>query len=369
MSVSLQIAAAAFAVGLYYIVVWLWVGRDPEPGTIVTRYDPPRGLSPALMRYCWKQRFDERVVWAGLTSLVSRGLADLETLDGSTLIKPVWPPKRKPEIPKEEAVLYSDLATARGRRGIPLSMADERMTRMALSMSQVLRSKEQGRWFVENRHSVLGGAILSLVTLLFSINPSNTDGVLALIIPSTLIAVCVFYLYFLVQRIFELLKVAREYFKRPITARLSVMLMLGVPCAAGVWIGCIILFGNFGWVVLGQLALLTAINLVFLHLMKAPTKEGRRLLDEIEGFRSFLNSVEHLPMNRPEGPGPKRGDYEKYLPYALALEVEQQWCDQVSAIASSNSRYEELQRSTVFHLGMWDGRPVDVAFRPEPRSH
>ena len=31
------------------------------------------------MRYCWKQKFDERVVWSALMNLVARGLAVLET--------------------------------------------------------------------------------------------------------------------------------------------------------------------------------------------------------------------------------------------------------------------------------------------------
>jgi len=31
---------------VYYFVVWLAVGRDPKPGTIVPRYQPPVNLSP-----------------------------------------------------------------------------------------------------------------------------------------------------------------------------------------------------------------------------------------------------------------------------------------------------------------------------------
>ncbi len=359
------LACPTIVVTLYYVVVWYWWGRDPKPGTIVTRFDPPRAMSPALMRYCWKERFDERVIWAGLLSLVSRGLATLETREGVTFIKPVWPPQRNPAIPKEEATLYSDLATAKGRRGIPLSLTDDWLSHMSMRMAESLRRAEQGRWFVENRKTVFAGAALSLAALLFSVWPTTLDQLLSLVVPGPLIATSTFYLYFLSQRIFELARVASGHLNRSIAERLGTMLMLAIPCVAGIWIGFIVLYGNFGWTVLALVASLTLINLLFLHLMKAPTREGRKLLDEIEGFRHFLGLVEHLPMDRPEAPSPKTGHYEKYLPYALALEVEQQWCDQISAIGSSSHEYEEMQRSSVFHIGMWDGRPVEIAYRPQ----
>jgi hypothetical protein len=353
-------------VALYYMVVWLLWGRDPLAGTVVTRYDPPRGMSAGLMRYCWKQRFDERVVWAGLAGLVRRGLADFETREDGTYIRPVWPPEKKAALPKEEAVLYSDLATAKGRRGVRLAMTDESMSRMTVRMAESLNGQERGRWFVENRKTVLLGTVLSGAALLLAVDPSN-DQFYSLLVSAPLIAVSTFYLYLLTQRIAELVRVAGEHFTKAVAGRLATMLVLALSCVAGIWIASIVMYANMGWSVLEVVASLTLINLLFLYLMKAPTREGRKLLDEIEGFRHFLQMVEHLPMDRPEAPGPKRGLYEAYLPYALALEVEQQWCDQIAAIASSTRQYEELEKASVFHLGMWDGRPVDVAFRMEPK--
>lgn len=39
------------------------------------------------------------------------------------------------------------------------------------------------------------------------------------------------------------------------------------------------------------------INLLFHHLLKAPTQAGRRLLDELEGFRQFLDVAEREEIN------------------------------------------------------------------------
>ena len=64
------------------MIVWYFSGRNPKPGAIVIQYEPPRELSPAMVRYVWKQRFDERAVWALLVDFVSRGLATLESSNG-----------------------------------------------------------------------------------------------------------------------------------------------------------------------------------------------------------------------------------------------------------------------------------------------
>ena len=89
-------------------------------------------------------------------------------------------------------------------------------------------------------------------------------------------------------------------------------------------------------------------------------------MSEIEGFRLFLKSVERLPMQRSEAPGNKAGLYEKYLPYAIALEVEQAWGDQFLALASTFHQNAGLPGVESFYLGIWDGKPVEIVYKPEP---
>ena len=89
-------------------------------------------------------------------------------------------------------------------------------------------------------------------------------------------------------------------------------------------------------------------------------------MTEIEGFRLFLKSVERLPMQRSEAPGNNAGLYEKYLPYAVALEVEQAWGDQFLALASTFHQNAGLPGAESFYLGMWDGKPVEIVYKSEP---
>ena len=71
---------------------------------------------------------------------------------------------------------------------------------------------------------------------------------------------------------------------------------------------------------------------VFVHLMKAPTFAGRRLMDQVEGFKMFLGAVDADRLNRAMPPQQTPQTFEKFLPYALALDVEHDWAQKFSAV-------------------------------------
>ena len=75
-----------------------------------------------------------------------------------------------------------------------------------------------------------------------------------------------------------------------------------------------------------------AMNMVFYHLLKAPTALGRRLMDQIEGFKMYLSAVEGDRLNTLNPPERTPALFEKFLPYALALGVEQQWSEKFADV-------------------------------------
>ncbi|MEZ5959181.1 MAG: DUF2207 domain-containing protein [Hyphomonadaceae bacterium] len=83
------------------------------------------------------------------------------------------------------------------------------------------------------------------------------------------------------------------------------------------------------WHTLGVIAL-AALNAVFLYLMPAPTQKGQAIRTEIEGFRLYMEKAEKLQLNAVEpgsaAPPPMTKErYESFLPYAVALGVEEPW--------------------------------------------
>jgi uncharacterized membrane protein len=66
--------------------------------------------------------------------------------------------------------------------------------------------------------------------------------------------------------------------------------------------------------------------------MKKPTLAGRSIMDEIKGFRQYLSVTEEDRLNRLNRPEKSPELFERYLPYALALDVENEWSEQFARI-------------------------------------
>jgi uncharacterized membrane protein YgcG len=74
---------------------------------------------------------------------------------------------------------------------------------------------------------------------------------------------------------------------------------------------------------------------VFFHLLRAPTVEGRKLLDQIEGFRMYMTTAEEERLNILNPPEKTPELFERYLPYALALVCENEWNSKFTAVLAA----------------------------------
>jgi uncharacterized membrane protein YgcG len=71
-------AAGAGGIGVLLVGGWLYarwrrVGRDPKAGPLFPRYEPPKGVSPAAVRFISRMGFDHRCFAAGILGLGARG--------------------------------------------------------------------------------------------------------------------------------------------------------------------------------------------------------------------------------------------------------------------------------------------------------
>jgi hypothetical protein len=363
-NIALAITALA-AVCAYYGFAWLLVGRDPEPGVLIPSYDPPRNLSPAMLRYVWKERFDDRTFWAGVMSLVAQGLATMHAENGATRLRPTEAANRKLALPEEEQILVDRLLRGHSRKGAIISMLDPRAGVAASDMAASLHKSAVGRWFQENQIYMTVGIGLSMAALFAVAQPRRLEQWGGLLLALALMAPSAFYLFFLTMRVRDLCRALRQKFDATVLRRGAILLCFIASCLAGMILGGVVIGGDFGSSLIVVAVFLTILNVLQMQWMKAPTRDGARLLTEIEGFRLFLKSVERLPMQRSDAPSNKTGLYEEYLPYALALEVEQAWSDQFLALASTFHQNAGLPGAESFYLGMWDGKPVEIVYRPE----
>jgi uncharacterized membrane protein YgcG len=89
------------------------------------------------------------------------------------------------------------------------------------------------------------------------------------------------------------------------------------------------------FVAIGVVVFLILLNVLFRKLLYAPTRLGRDLMDEIAGFRMYLETAEEARLNLANPPGRTPELFERYLPYAMALDVENEWAGKFQDVLSA----------------------------------
>lgn len=122
----------------------------------------------------------------------------------------------------------------------------------------------------------------------------------------------------------------RDYRKIYFVTNSMVLLpSLGAMAVLAVAIG---LLDAFSPLVVAVFGLAVLAHIGFYWLLRAPTERGRRLMDKLEGFRRYLEVAEKDELNLRNPPEKTPELFERYLPFALALDVEQQWAEKFAAV-------------------------------------
>lgn len=262
-------------------------------------------------------------------------------------------------------MLLDELIRGHTRRDLPINMLSPK-TRVAVrDMADALRRNAGGRWFTDNRPFVTGGVLMSVAAICVIASPHSNEELAALVLGLAVMAPGGFYLFFISRRVWDVICALRQHCDWAALRREALLVAMLFPCVAAIILGGVVLGATFGWPAVAATLFLAALNAAFLVWIRTPTEVGKRLLIEIEGFRLFLKSVERLPMQRTDEPSEHAGVYEKYLPYAVALEVEQAWGDRFVALTSTFHQNAGMPGAEAFYLGMWNGKPLEIIYKPE----
>ena len=336
---------------VYYWFFWLKVGRDPEQGVIFPHYEPPSGYSPASLRYVLRMGYDNTCFAAAVINLAVKGFIRIEEEnDDYSLV--LTGEENNEMAPGESAIikklfkkdaLYDTLTHSPLMMKIvdalgvkPVETDDSgKVTRVKLTNSNhqriggalsahksSLQNNYDKIYFLTNTGYFTVGLIITFVVLIVSMVslPDNINP--AAIFMLAWLTGWTFAVFFLVKQVY--------HFWANINGILSVFpaifsSLFALPFIGGEIFG-LYMFTQLTSISMGFVLLIAAmINWLFYELLKAPTLAGRELLDKIEGFKQYIDIAERheLDFKHPEGRSPEL--FEEYLPYALALGVEQQW--------------------------------------------
>lgn len=313
-------------VALYYARNWLRVGRDPAGGIVVPRWDPPEGLSPALVNYVDNKGFSG-AGWTALSAsaldLAVKGYVTLDDLKNSIIIRRTDKVPAKP-LPAGQAALLKDI----GGPGEELVIDKENGTRVQTVGSNfraAIEKEHRGRYYRSNAGYVTGGVVLSLVVLGALLLFGNVEPDLLFILAVPVFFAAVFGR--VAVKIGRGLRRGGSLLSKIVSIVLvGVFGFIAISVISGVLLVALTEFtADTHWPALVAVGGIVLINVIFFFLMGAPTPLGRRRMDEIEGLRIYLTLAEKDRMNMRGAPEMSPQHFETLLPYAVALGVEKPW--------------------------------------------
>ncbi|MBU0501502.1 MAG: DUF2207 domain-containing protein [Gammaproteobacteria bacterium] len=336
---------------LYYFIAWGKVGRDPEPGVIIPIYTPPEGLSPAAMRFVSRMGYDAKALSAAIVNMaVARYLRIEEDAKGQfALIRQIG---QNPTLAAGESPAATALFSSVNR----LEMKRENHATFSSALDQHRRSLKRDyekRYFLTNSLYLLPGVLLSLLVVLVTLLslPSGeeriTAGSLALLLSFWSIALFV-RLKGTANAWGNLIRTGNGWGRALSNSLIAILFLAGeVVWIVGSWIA--------GSLTLALLSIaLVATNLLFYEWMKAPTLLGRKLLDRIEGFKHYLEVAEQEELDLAHPPEKTPELFERYLPYAIALDVETQWAGKFAEVLLRAQESGQDRQPVWYQGGHWD---------------
>jgi len=337
----------------FYGFLWYRVGRDPDSGPAPVCYEPPKGLTPAEVRFINNMgTFDNECLSVAVMSLAVQGYLTITEAGGIyTFTRTVKDPSA---IQNEEAVAYRSMF---GNAPAPVATAPKEAPKQGLmgAIANIFKTPQDAPGSFSLRRSnwqqvasllddvkeyLQGSGKMLFVTnykhLLWALIPF---GLFFLYHVASIISHSQFDRFFMIffasfwngvvsVFVFACLGLWAQVFssKNPVTVFPALFLTVFLIPFVGV--GLFTGSMAFGLVsIVGLMISLVAI-VVFARILPRRTTVARELQNRIDGFLKFLKSqsryIDGVKMDLPA----KFSMYEHYLPYAIALGVEPQWSAQ-----------------------------------------
>ena len=327
MNISQLGYALTGALAAYYLIAWLLVGWNRSKVSVVVRYTPPDNMSPAAMRFIYTMGADGRTYTAILARLAARGLMEIVPQNTSktngVMLKRLEADHRVArDLPAEEKKVFKDLFE--WEEQVTLRRPDWRTME---KLHETLQEQVGGKFLTRHLAWVVAGLVISGAAAawlsaisLFGNGPADAWMMCAFTGLSVAMYGAFGYHMWDSNRLAIQLALRGMYRRRTLPLLLAFVLIY-----PALWL----LIWNAAPAFAGFTEAMILVNTFLPSSLGNYTAEGRRVRNEIEGFRRFLAGTEQDQLQRMNESGkPARMDLE-FVPYAIALDLRESWGDEL----------------------------------------
>lgn len=320
---------------LYYLLIWFMVGRDPKKGKITTSIEPPSDLSAAALRFISQMGFDNQVVSAAILSLAVKGKIKIIDDDSDITLQKIS--NDESSLTTDEYKLLNDLFIEgdmlrfnRSNRYIILEAVSKLKSRLSKNYEKV--------YFFSNIGYFIVGLLISVAVLVFYIVMDSSTG---MDVSSFMLIWLMFWSIGVIALIMAVIKSWKNAKLPGVKGFAGVggaifLTLFSIPFIAAEIIVLIFYMVQGSILILLISLFLAALNPLFYKLLKAPTQNGRKLMDQIEGYKNYLIMKDQHSILKANADLTEKL-YEKNLPYAVALGLDNTWSDNYFDLSSTSS--------------------------------
>jgi uncharacterized membrane protein YgcG len=332
----------------FYLWAWFRVGRDPAKGTIIPLFAPPTGFSPAGVRFVSRMGYDDKAFAAAVVDMAVKGGVLIQEDGGDYTL--VHKDAAKEALSRDEQLVTAQLFS--GSKSVKLETENHTKIKNAIdALKKNLRMELEKIYFVTNSGYLGPGVVITLLGIALVILMSRDRAAAGF--GAVWLTVWTVACYFLAVTVYKRWQAVRGGGLGKVATALFTTLF-ALPFFAGEIAGVVMLGVAMSIPAAFNLAAMGFLNALFYHLLKAPTLTGRKIMDQIEGFKLYLSVAEKERLNLLNPPEKTPALFEKYLPFALALDVENAWSEQFAEVLAKAGT-ETQPYSPIWYSGSsWD---------------
>lgn len=319
---------------VYFTVGWFEHARHPKRGVIVPLFAPPKDFSPAAVRFVHRMAYDRKSYSASLVDMAVKGYLKISEADHAYTLTRTGKSEGEAGLAHGEVQIAWKLFSS--RNSIELKQTNYSAIQQSISALKTSLTNEYERiYFVTNRHWFFGGLAILAITAIASALTCD-DPVIAGFMLVWLSGWSVGTM-FLLHRAWDAWALALAGPGSRILNTFGALFTsaFALPFTGGWILGIVMLARAIP--VAGALALSAGgvLAYLFYHWLKAPTLAGAKIYDEMDGFRMFLVTAEKDRLEALNPPNVTPEVFERFLPYAIALDCENQWSKKFEAEAAA----------------------------------
>lgn len=331
---SIVALAGVLLMLIYFVAVWFEFGQRPSGGTVIPLFAAPQGFSPAAVRFVHRMSYDRKSYAAALVDMAVKGYIRIAEDHGVYTLTLTGKNETDAKLSPDESAIAAKLFAEDNT--IELKQANHTAVGNSVSALKAALVRQCERvYFVTNSHWFIGGVLMLAITGLASAvlcDDPKADTVLVWI------AGACFGTALLGHRAWDAWQDTLAGPGSRLANAWRALMTTGLFSLAFVaswFVGIMRLAHSVPLPVTLALCLGGVVAYIFYYLLRHPTLLGAKTMAEIDGFKMFLVTAERDRLEALNPPDVTPEVFEKFLPYAIALDCENQWSRKFEAEAAA----------------------------------